>query len=159
MSLTYMQGNIFDSQMRCLVNPVNTVGVMGRGLALEFKRRYPKMFEEYQMLCDNKQLIVGNPHLWIGTAVSSIILFPTKKHWRQPSKELYIKGGLRVIAQAIRAGTLSMFHPIDGIAFPAIGCGLGGLDFETQVRPYMEQYLADLPIDVEVYIGRGHGLR
>ncbi len=159
MSITYKHGNIFDSQMECLVNPVNTVGVMGKGLALEFKRRYPAMFREYVRLCKGRELVVGNPHLWIGTTGSYIILFPTKKHWRQPSKELYIKGGLRVISQAIRTGTLSLYYPIDGIAFPAIGCGLGGLDFETQVRPYMEQYLEDLPIDVEVYIGRGYGLR
>ena len=152
--ITYKHGNIFDSQMECLVNPVNTVGVMGKGLAREFKRRYPAMFREYVRLCKGRGLVVGNPHLWIGTTGFCIILFPTKKHWRQPSRELYIKDGLRVIAQAIRAGTLSMFHPIDGIAFPAIGCGLGGLDFETQVRPLLDKYLADLLIDVEVYTGR-----
>ncbi|KKN85782.1 hypothetical protein LCGC14_0275890 [marine sediment metagenome] len=144
--ITYQQGNIFDSQMECLVNPVNTVGVMGKGLALEFKRRYPAMFSSYVRLCNSKQLVVGNPHLWTGPFGFKVLLFPTKKHWRQPSKELYIKGGLRVVAQAVSAGL------IDSIAFPAIGCGLGGLDFETQVRPLLDKYLADLPIDVEVYM-------
>lgn len=149
--ITYKQGDIFESDAQVLVNPVNTVGVMGKGLALEFKKRYPEMFRSYKELCSNKQLVVGNPHLWVGTSGSYIILFPTKKHWRQPSKELYIKGGLRVIAQAIRTGTLCMFHPINSIAFPALGCGLGGLNFETQVKPLMETYLSDLPINIEVY--------
>ena len=153
MSITYKQGNIFDSQMECLVNPVNTVGVMGKGLAREFKRRYPAMFREYVRLCNSKQLVVGNPHLWTDPFGFKVLLFPTKKHWRQPSKEMYIKGGLHVVSQT------GLTDLIDSIAFPAIGCGLGGLDFETQVRPLLDKYLADLPIDVEVYIGRGHGRR
>ncbi len=151
--ITYKHGNIFDSTMQCLVNPVNTVGVMGKGLALDFKQRYPAMFSSYVHLCNSKQLVVGNPHLWHDSFGFKVLLFPTKEHWRDPSQVRYIEDGLRVVSQA------GLEDIIDSIAFPAIGCGFGGLDFETQVRPLLDKYLEDLPIDVEVYIGRGHGRR
>ncbi len=156
--ITYKHGNIFDSQMECLVNPVNTVGVMGKGLALEFKRRYPWMFCVYKTLCNKGLLTIGYPRAWTSALDGSyILLFPTKRHWKGPSLESYIEAGLRSLVDRVREN--KFIYPIHSIAFPAIGCGLGGLDFETQVRPLLDKYLADLPIDVEVYIGRGHGRR
>ncbi len=152
MSITYKQGNIFDSQMECLVNPVNTVGVMGKGLALEFKRRYPAMFSSYLRLCKNGWLLPGIPVIWSSGFEEYVLLFPTKRHWRQPSDLTDIDHGLAFFAAHV--SSVSGIYPIKSVAFPAIGCGLGGLDFETQVRPLLDEYLADLLIDVEVYTGR-----
>ncbi len=151
--ITYKHGDIFTSEAQCLVNPVNTVGVMGKGLALEFKRRYPRMFRVYKTLCEKGLLTIGFPWAWTSAADGSyILLFPTKRHWRGPSLESYIEIGLRSFAE--RVTTNKFIYPIYSIAFPALGCGLGGLDFETQVKPLMEQYLSDLLIDVEVYTSK-----
>lgn len=149
--IVYKKGNIFESKMACLVNPVNTVGVMDKGLALAFKKKYPRMFRVYQTLCKRRMLEVGAPWLWTYTPVGvQVLLFPTKVHWRAPSKPHYIGDGLRTFADRVHNNAYA--DPVTSIAFPALGCGLGGLDFETQVRPLMEMYLSELPIDVEVYL-------
>ena len=149
MSITYKTGNIFDADVLCLVNPVNTVGVMGKGLALAFKKRYPRMFGAYRTLCKTGMLTIGNPWLWSNPFGEFVLLFPTKAHWRSPSRPHYIGDGLRSFADKIHGGVYK--YPIESIAFPALGCGLGGLDFEKQVKPLFEMYLADSPIRVEVY--------
>ncbi len=83
--IEYIRGNIFTSNAKVLVNTVNTVGIMGKGVALEFKKYYPKMYQEYKDLCDNNQLNIGDLHLY-KTTNKWILNFPTKKHWRNPSK-------------------------------------------------------------------------
>jgi O-acetyl-ADP-ribose deacetylase (regulator of RNase III) len=143
--ITYVEGDLFQSPDKVLVNPVNTAGVMGKGLALEFKRRYPAMFREYQVLCKKKQLDVGQ--LWIyKTPEKWILNFPTKRHWRQKSRPEYIEAGLERFVATYQE------ENIDSIAFPQLGCGSGQLDWETQVQPLVEKYLGPLPITIHIYV-------
>lgn len=141
----YVTGDLFQSDMQVLTNPVNTVGVMGKGLAKHFKIRYPEMFAEYKILCDAGQLTIGQLHLYPAED-KWILNFPTKAHWRAKSKLEYIEVGLGRFVEIYEE------QQIESIAFPMLGCGLGGLDWETQVKPVMESYLSDLAIDIEIYI-------
>ncbi len=140
----YVSGDLLCSHAQTYVNTVNTVGVMGKGIALQFKRRYPEMFEAYQKVCKAHLLDVGKLYLWKG-AEKWILMFPTKKHWRDASQIEFIESGLKkFVDNYCRIG-------IQSIAFPKLGCGLGGLEWEV-VQPLMEKYLKDLPIDVFVYL-------
>lgn len=143
--LTYLKGDIFSSPAQVLVNTVNTVGVMGKGIALEFKNRYPEMFKTYQKICDEKLLDIGKLMLWKKND-KWVLLFPTKKHWRSPSKLSYIEKGLEKFAKTYES------LGIESIAFPRLGCGNGGLDWDD-VRPIMEKHLKNLPIQVYIYLG------
>lgn len=137
-------GNIFDSHCTTLVNTVNCVGVMGKGIALEFKKRYPAMFEDYRILCRQKKLKPGHPYLYSDLSGVSILNFPTKDHWKSPSKFSYIEEGLTWFRDNYQA------LGITSIAFPPLGCGNGGLRWED-VGPEMYQKLKDLPIEIEIY--------
>lgn len=143
--IEYIQGNIFDSPAQVIVNTVNTVGVMGKGLALSFKQRYPEMFNRYRTACEKKQLTVGKlmlfyePDHWI-------LLFPTKENWRNPSKLEYLEKGL------IKFVNTYADKNITSIAFPKLGCGNGELSWD-EVKPLMEKYLKPLPIDIYIYLG------
>ncbi len=144
--ITYVKGNIFDSPSKIIVNTVNTVGVMGKGVALEYKKRYPKMFERYVELCEASVLDIGNIFLW-KESEKWVLLFPTKKHWRNPSRMEYIEAGLRKIAEKWdKLGSNS-------IAFPRLGCGNGGLEWK-EVQPLMEKYLGNIPMEVIVYVDK-----
>jgi O-acetyl-ADP-ribose deacetylase (regulator of RNase III) len=146
-NLTYATGNILDSSSQCLVNPVNTVGVMGKGLALDFKRAYPNMFDTYKRQCDKGAFKTGRIMFYRMKDDDHIVcLFPTKEHWRNPSKLEYIEDGLKAFVKYYAE------WEITSAAFPKLGCGLGGLDWEHHVRPLMERYLGDLPIPIEIYI-------
>jgi len=142
--LTYVDGSLFHSPARVLVNTVNVVGVMGKGIAKDFKAFFPEMFHDYQLRCENKTIDIGKlqlyrgPHKWV-------LNFPTKKHWRNPSKPEYIEAGLRAFVSGYAR------NGITSIAFPRLGCGNGELDWERQVRPLLERYLSRLPIDVYVH--------
>ena len=137
-------GDIFKSEAECIVNPVNCIGVMGKGLALKFKRKYNKMFIDYVMRCREGQVKTGQPYLY--KAEGRLILnFPTKQHWRDPSKLEYIEAGLKYFARNYRT------WGITSIAFPKIGCGCGGLDWEKDVKPLMYKYLGNLE-DITVYL-------
>lgn len=141
--ISYVQGNLFESPAQTLVNTVNTVGAMGKGIALQFKQYFPEMFEEYRRLCEDGQLQIGTLHLY-QTRHKKILNFPTKQEWRRPSKLEYIERGLETFVRIYRdAG-------IHSVAFPPLGCGNGELDY-ADVRPLMEQYLAPLPIPVYLY--------
>ena len=142
--ITYMSGDLFRSPAKVLVNTVNTAGVMGKGIALEFKRIYPEMFKAYRNHCEQDNLRIGQLFLY-KTQNKWILNFPTKKHWRSPSKEAYIAAGLRKFRHSHAA------LGITSIAFPELGCGNGELDFETQVRPLMERYLGRLPLPMFIY--------
>ena len=137
-------GDLFESRAKTLVNTVNCVGVMGKGIALEFKKRYPAMFEEYEQLCSRKEVAPGKPYHYSDLYGTSIINFPTKDHWRSPSKFSYIASGL----DWFRAN-YKKYH-ITSVAFPPLGCGNGGLPW-TVVGPLMYEKLHDLPIDIEIY--------
>jgi len=142
--IQYINGNLFTSNSKVLVNTVNTVGVMGKGIAYEFKKYYPTMFKEYKELCDNNSLNVGDLHLF-KTSNKWILNFPTKEHWRSPSKIEYIEKGLKSLVQQ----ALSL--QISDIAMPKLGCGNGGLDWEREVKPIVEKYLKTSPINVSIY--------
>ena len=143
--ITYMSGDLFRSPAKVLVNTVNTVGVMGKGIALRFKRIYPEMFEAYRNHCERGDLQIGLLFLY-KTPNKWILNFPTKKHWRNPSREEYIEAGLK----KLRARYPEM--GMTSIAFPELGCGNGELGFEIQVRPLMERYLGSLSIPTFIYL-------
>jgi len=133
-------GDILKASAEALVNTVNCVGIMGRGIALQFRKAFPECFKQYKALCDRKGLHPGtlqvcdlnrfeNPRL--------VINFPTKRHWKGKSKLEDIEAGLKALVELVRA------RHIHSIAVPPLGCGLGGLDWE-EVRPRIEQAFADL---------------
>ena len=145
--LKYVRGDIFNSPAQVLVNTVQTVGVMGKGIALSFKKKYPEMFTIYRKACDKHQLVIGKLMLWYGPD-HWILNFPTKEHWRNPSKMEYIEKGLMAFQRKYAD------YNITSIAFPKLGCGNGELDWE-QVKPLMEKYLKELPIDIYIYLSPG----
>ncbi len=143
--ITYVSGGFFSSPAQMLVNTVNTVGVMGKGLAKEFRTVWSEMFDAYAERCEAGDLVPGALHLW-RSPHKWVLNFPTKRHWRQRSRPEDIEAGLRTFAATwVEYGTTS-------VAFPQLGCGNGGLDWETQVRPLMERRLAPLPIDVYIHV-------
>jgi O-acetyl-ADP-ribose deacetylase (regulator of RNase III) len=134
-------GNLLDARVEALVNPVNTVGVMGKGLALEFKRRFPANFQAYKVACKAGRVVVGKMFLVEvqgSNGVRLIVNFPTKQHWRDPSRIEYVRDGLVALADDLRA------RRVRSVAIPALGCGLGGLDW-AKVKPLVEQSMAKLP--------------
>jgi O-acetyl-ADP-ribose deacetylase (regulator of RNase III) len=146
--IVYKEGSIFDSTTGCLVNPVNCVGVMGKGLALDFKRRYPEMFKKYKEFCDKRELSPGRVAFWASTEGSGpfVCLFPTKFHFREKSTLNSIDRGFQAFIE---------FAPtvhIKSAAFPKVGCGLGGLNFERHVRPLFEKYFRNSALQIEVYV-------
>jgi O-acetyl-ADP-ribose deacetylase (regulator of RNase III) len=141
--LIYVHTSLLESDAQVVVNTVNTVGVMGKGLAAAFKKRYPEMFDAYKVLCDKKLFKTGQLWLWKSPA-QWVLNFPTKQHWQHPSKMLYIEDGLKKLADQYEE------RGIREISFPRLGCGNGGLDW-NEVRPLMEHYLAPLPITVYIH--------
>lgn len=145
--IEYVEGNIFDSPAQVIVNTVNTVGVMGKGIALEFKNRYPQMFEKYKTACEKHMLTIGKLML-VSAPDHMLLLFPTKENWRYPSKLSYIEQGLKRFCDNYAQ------RGITSIAFPKLGCGNGELDW-NEVHPLMERYLKNLPIDIYIYLDKG----
>lgn len=141
--IKYVHGNIFDSAAQTIVNPVNCVGAMGAGLARQFRERYPDMYAKYREHCLSGQLEPGKLMLY-KAADHWILNFPTKNDWRDGSDIKYIESGLAKFVATYAAKNIT------SIAFPRIGCGLGGLDWNV-VNAIMNQYLQDLPIEVYVY--------
>lgn len=139
----YYEGTVFNTPAKVLVNTVNCFGVMGAGIALEFKLRYPEMFEDYVIKCEQKEMYVGKPKLFKYSQDVWIMNFPTKNHWRNPSKMNYIEEGLKYFVQNYKKAN------INSIAFPKLGTSNGGLDW-LEVKPMMEKYLRE--IDIDVYI-------
>ncbi len=143
MSIIYSSLSLLNSPAQTLVNPVNTDGVMGAGLALAFKERYPDMFRQYAKLCQRNALKVG--HLWCWKDDNGggkvIICLPTKEHWHAPSQLTWISQGLdRFVHEYANNG-------ITSVAFPKLGCGNGGLNWQD-VEPLMTRKLSRLLIPV-----------
>lgn len=141
MAITVVAGNLFEQPVQALVNPVNTVGVMGAGLALQFKERFPQCFRPYQQACREGRLRAGQVMIWPlpepqGT-VEYLIHFPTKEHWRQPSRYDDLVAGLTSLTQSV-----SQWN-IKSLAIPPLGAGLGGLNPRT-VRRMLEADLESL---------------
>ena len=148
--IAYVQSSLLVSPARTLVNTVNTVGVMGKGIAKVFRDAYPEMYEAYRRRCEAKEIEPGVLQLYRAPH-KSILNFPTKRHWRQPSRLEDVEAGLRTFVESyVELGLTS-------VAFPQLGCGNGGLDWERQVRPLMERYLAPLPIDVYIHLPAANG--
>ncbi|MCB9024754.1 MAG: macro domain-containing protein [Bdellovibrionaceae bacterium] len=141
--ITYLTGNIFESKAQVITNAVNCKGVMGKGLAAQFKTKFPEMYDDYKAKCDKKNLRIGEPYLWLGDE-TEILNFPTKDDWKQPSKLEYIDSGLKYLANHYQEIGIST------IAMPALGCGLGGLEW-SEVSSLIEKYFGDLP-DIEVFV-------
>ena len=137
-------GNIFDTECSAVVNTVNCVGVMGKGIALEFKKRFPSMFDDYVYKCKTGRLKPGLPYFYEDLLGTKILVFPTKDHWRSPSRLSYIIDGLDWFIEHYKE------YEIDSIAFPPLGCGNGGLSWSV-VGPIMYQKLCSLPIQIEIY--------
>lgn len=137
--------NLFKSNSKVLVNTVNCVGVMGKGIALEFKKRFPEMYVKYKEICATGLFTPGK--LWIYKDPNSdlrILNFPTKLHWRDPSKFEYIEAGLKKFIYTYKEKNITE------IAFPLLGCSNGGLDV-NEVLPYMIEVLNPLDIKIEIY--------
>lgn len=144
----FVKGNIFDSEAQALVNPVNTDGVMGKGLALQFKNRFPRNYEAYKKACWEERIRIGR-HLVVSENMSLdkppklIINFATKTTWRSPSQYEYISDGLSELVRLMDLGEVS------SIAMPALGVGNGGLKW-LAVKELMVHYLKD--VDAEIFI-------
>jgi O-acetyl-ADP-ribose deacetylase (regulator of RNase III) len=141
--LTYLRTDLFASPAQTLVNAVNTVGVMGKGIAKAFKERYPEMFELYAEHCRRGEMRVGSLMLWRGPE-KWVLNFPTKTTWKLPSKLEYVEAGLQRFVEVFDS------LGIESASFPPLGCGNGNLDWQ-QVRPLMEHYLSDLPVPVYIH--------
>ena len=141
-----MKGNIFETQAQAVVNPVNCVGVMGAGLALRFKQFYPEMFAEYQQKCITQSLQPGKLHIWkMPDQDRYIINFPTKMHWKDPSKINYINSGVSSLIILLNQKS------IHSVAIPALGCGLGGLEWEPVRDAIIAQFQQRAP-DLHVFL-------
>lgn len=138
-------GDIFKSQCEALVNPVNIKGVMGKGLALAFKTKYPAHFENYKRACQNGEMTTDKVLAYQEINGPMIICLATKADWKDSSKIEYVSAGLDDLVKQIE--TLG----IRSIAIPKLGCGLGGLDW-NKVRPLIVEKLSALDgINVEIY--------
>lgn len=141
--LKFHRTSLMTSNSQTVVNTVNTVGVMGKGLAAAFKERFPSMFHEYKVVCSDSLLEPGSSWLWKGPE-QWVLNFATKKHWRNPSKLEYVRDGLDEFRQKYEQ------FGIREIAFPRLGCGNGGLNWDI-VRPLMVDKLQDLPIAIFIH--------
>jgi len=142
------RGNLLDAPVEALVNTVNTAGIMGKGIALQFKQAYPEMFRVYQKACKAGDVQLGRMYVHdLGGLLGGprwVINFPTKGHWRSRSRLEDIDSGLRNLVDTIQR------LQIRSIALPPLGCGHGGLDW-AEVRPHIESALGALP-DVRVLL-------
>ncbi len=137
------EGNIFTTQAKTIVNTVNCVGVMGAGIAFEFRLRYPDMYAKYQKFCDEGLISIGK--LWRYKAQDrEILAFPTKDDWRYPSKEIFLHKGLEKFLVTYRS------LGIESIAFPILGADKGGIE-ASRALEIMYSYLKDCDIDIEIW--------
>jgi len=151
--IEYRSGDILKSEAEALVNTVNCVGVMGRGIALQFKNAFPENFKAYAAACKREQVQPGRMFVFETgqlTPPRYIINFPTKRHWRGKSRIEDIDSGLKALVEVIRA------RGVRSIAVPPLGSGLGGLDWTAEVRPRVEAALRALD-DVQVFVYEPHG--
>jgi len=139
---------MFKSKAQTLVNTINCVGVMGKGVALEFKKRFPAMFRDYEARCNRKEVKLGKPYLYKGLALPWILNFPTKDHWRSVSHLKDIIRGLEYLLTHYREWGIS------SLAVPPLGCGQGQLEWKV-VGPTLYRYLSKLDIPVELYAPYG----
>jgi O-acetyl-ADP-ribose deacetylase (regulator of RNase III) len=149
MTIEFVQGDLLDAPVEALVNAVNTVGIMGKGIALQFKHRFPQNMAAYSKACKSGLVNVGKMYVTETSLLVGprwIINFPTKKHWRDNSQIEWIESGLQDLKSFI------IRNAVKSIAIPALGAGNGGLDWRKQVKPIVVVALAELSeVDILVY--------
>lgn len=145
-NITLMHGDMFESKCQTITNPVNCKGVMGAGLALLFKKKYPRMFYFYQQKCRDRELKLGEPYIWKETD-PWILNFPTKYDWRNKSELVWISSGLNYLVKHYEK------WGITSLAIPALGCGLGDLSW-VGVSNVTYLYARRLNIPIEIYLPR-----
>jgi len=144
----FKTGNLLDSEAEALVNTVNTAGVMGKGIALQFKNMFPNNFKLYSNACKNNEVKVGkllvtkDTNLLVGKKI--IVNFPTKTSWRLPSEYKYIEDGLAELVKVIKE------QNIKSIAIPPLGSGNGGLDW-NKVKQILKKYLSEIDCNIFIY--------
>jgi O-acetyl-ADP-ribose deacetylase (regulator of RNase III) len=143
--IKFISGDMFDIDADILVNTINCVGVMGCGVALAFKKKYPYMFKRYRYLCRSNQMHPGILWNYKTPDGKLIVNFPTKDHWREPSRYSYIEHGLEELRSLLKEADKDT-----SIALPALGCGHGGLDWDI-VKEMISEQLSDLD-NVNVYV-------
>lgn len=144
-NVTIKCGNILNADTQTVVNTVNCVGVMGKGLAAEFSKKYPDMYAAYKQLCDAGKIKIGTLHLYrIPNSDRCILNFPTKDHWRFGSKIEYLVAGLRKFVDTYKKAGIT------SIAFPMLGCRNGGLK-QSDVFPLMCGFFQQVDIPVEIW--------
>lgn len=145
--IEFGQGNLLKSDTEALVNTVNTVGVMGKGVALQFKQAFPENYKAYRLACQRDEVELGRMFVWDSGQLGNhrfVINFPTKGHWRSNSKIEDIKRGLQDLVSVIAE------LEIESIALPALGCGNGGLNW-SEVLPLIRNALDPLPVRVVIF--------
>lgn len=146
--ISYKTGNLLEADTEALVNTVNEVGVMGKGIALQFRESFPESSREYMAAAASHEVRVGRVLVTRGNNLVGpkwIIHFPTKRHWRQPSKAEWVRDGLKDLIHVVQE------RQIRSIAIPPLGCGNGGLDWR-EVRAMIEQAFVEVPcVDVVVF--------
>lgn len=145
-------GDLFESECGTLVNTVNCVGVMGKGIAQKFKQHFPEMFNDYEARCQSGKVQPGIPYIYKNNTGLSIINFPTKNHWRSPALLEYITHGLDIFVEKYKE------WGVGSVAFPPLGCGNGGLEWSI-VGPIMLEKLSTLDIPVKIYAPYGTTIR
>jgi O-acetyl-ADP-ribose deacetylase (regulator of RNase III) len=150
--ITEARGNLLGADAEALVNAVNTEGVMGKGIAFQFKNAYPDMFEEYRAIANRGQVRLGTMHVWTTQTLEGpryVINFPTKSHWKAKSRLEDIEKGLRDLVRVVKDLNIA------SIAVPPLGCGNGGLswpDVETRIRA---AFSAVPNVDVQLFVPQG----
>ena len=142
--LKFTQGDLFETPAEIRVNTVNCVGVMGAGVALAFKTRFPEMFKDYKRACDAGEVRPGKLHVWKTPAGDWIINFPTKRHWHDKSRYEDVEAGLVALHDYLKDK-----GPVR-VALPALGCGHGGLDW-SKVSVLIREHLKDLEAEIIVF--------
>ncbi len=142
--LKFVTGDLLQSEADALVNTVNCEGYMGKGIAYQFKKRFPEMNADYVKKCKANELTTGKLHCF-KTGNKLIINFPTKDKWREKSKMEYITSGLDELIKVIRE------YNISSVAIPPLGCGNGGLDW-NEVRPEIIRKLEKISEKTDIFI-------
>lgn len=144
MAVQVLTGDIFRSKAQTLVNPVNCVGVMGKGIAFQFRKRFPDMYEDYAARCAKEQVHLGGPYLYRRSVPPWILNFPTKGHWKSASHLGDIVEGIEYLARQYRS------WGITSLAVPALGRGEGNLKWRI-VGPTLLRLLGHMDIPIELY--------
>ena len=140
----YRHGDLLQSEAQALVNPVNCVGVMGAGLARQFKERYPEVFRRYRQDCRQGLVRVGAIRLYPISGDQVMAAFPTKEHWKDPSRIEYVRSGLESLRETLAD------EGIRSAAIPPVGCGLGRLNW-LEVEPLILSIMETGDLRLEIY--------